>query len=355
MLSILSFIFVLGVLVFIHELGHFLVAKKVGIRVDRFSLGFPPNVLARKWGETTYCIGLIPLGGYVKMAGENPDEEATGSPHEFMSKSAGRRAAVILAGPFMNYLLSIFILAGILFIFGQPLFDPERALVGEVIKGHPAFQAGLKPGDQILAIDGEPVSGFEAMRVRINAHVAEPIELTWLHEGDTITTVVITAIAEQPDLQGGLDSVGIIGIVEKVIGYEKFGILASLGNGFATTNTIAIATVKFVKKAITGEVSAKLIGGPLFIAQQSGKEARKGASSLFFFMALLSVNLAILNVLPIPILDGGQLLFLVIEKIRGSPLSMKARVVAQQAGLVVILGLVLMVTYNDIIRVLRGF
>ena len=179
MLSILSFIFVLGVLVFIHELGHFLVAKKVGIRVDRFSLGFPPNVLARKWGETTYCIGLIPLGGYVKMAGENP--------HEFMSKSAGRRAAVILAGPFMNYLLSIFILAGILFIFGQPLFDPERALVGEVIKGHPAFQAGLKPGDQILAIDGEPVSGFEAMRVRINAHVAEPIELTWLHEEDTIT------------------------------------------------------------------------------------------------------------------------------------------------------------------------
>jgi len=355
MLTVLSFIFVLGVLVFIHEFGHFVVAKRVGIRVDRFSLGFPPNIIARKWGETTYCIGLIPLGGYVKMAGENPDEKATGDPDEFMSKSVGQRATVIFAGPFMNYLLSVLILAGILFFSGQPLVDTDRALVGEVVEGLPASQAGIKPGSQILRVNGELVEDFESMRIRINEHVAEPIELTWLYDGDTCTAMVTTTIAEQPNLKGGLDSVGIVGIVVKIIGYEKFGLLTSLKRGFVTTNRIAVEIVKFVKRAITGEISAKLIGGPLFIAQQSGKEARKGAPSLFYFMALLSVNLAILNVLPIPILDGGQLLFLAIERIKGSPLSMKARVTAQQAGLIVILTLVVMVTYNDVMRFVRGF
>ena len=138
LVNIASFVFVLGILVFIHELGHFLVAKKVGIKVERFSLGFPPNIFSKKWGETIYCIGIIPLGGYVKMAGEHPTEEATGAPDEFMSKSIGQRAAVIFAGPFMNYVLAIVLLIGIFYFGGRPLTDETRVLVGDVQQDSPA-------------------------------------------------------------------------------------------------------------------------------------------------------------------------------------------------------------------------
>ena len=143
MLTTVAFIFVLGVLIFIHELGHFLMAKKVGIRVDKFSLGFPPNILSKKVGETTYCIGLIPLGGYVKMAGENPDEELTGDESEFMSKTVGQRAAVVFAGPFMNYVLAVFLLIMLFFFRGHPVSDPDRVLVGTVTEEGPAEAAGL--------------------------------------------------------------------------------------------------------------------------------------------------------------------------------------------------------------------
>ncbi len=355
LLNIASFIFVLGILVFVHELGHFLIAKKVGIKVEKFSLGFPPNIFARKWGETTYCIGVIPLGGYVKMAGEQPTEEATGADHEFMAKSVGQRSAVILAGPVMNYILAIVILIGIFYFGGRPLFNEDKVVVGTVSEEAPAAEAGLQPDDEIIAVNGEQVSSFDSLRVRINAVVEKPIEVTWLHENDTITKSIVTKMTEVPNAEGGLDTIGIIGFTQKVIGHESYGLLESVEQGFVTTHVILYKTAQFVKQVVFGEVSSKMIGGPLFIAQQSGREAEKGAASLFFFMALLSVNLAIVNILPIPVLDGGQLVFLIIEKIRGGPLSMKARIAAQQVGVVVILALVVFVTYNDILRVIRGF
>jgi regulator of sigma E protease len=350
MLTFVSFIFVLGVLIFFHELGHFLVAKKVGIKVDRFSLGFPPNIFSRKYGETTYCIGIIPLGGYVKMAGENPDEEATGAPSEFMSKSVAQRAAVIFAGPFMNYVLAIGILVGIYMFAGVPQYDPERILVGEMAEDGPAIQAGLQPDDQIIAIDGATVASFDSMRVQINRVVEAPVEVTWVRGTDTLLASIVTRRNELPNAQGGVDTVGEIGIGEKIIGYRKYGLVDAATNGFVTTHVILIETVRFLKQLVTGEVSAKMLGGPLFIAQQSGREARRGASRLFFFMALLSVNLAVLNVLPIPVLDGGHLIFLAIEKLKGSPMSMKARLVAQQVGMVALLALIVVVTYNDVLR-----
>lgn len=355
MLTLVSFVFVLGVLIFIHELGHFLIAKKVGIRVETFSLGFPPNIISKKIRETTYCIGLIPLGGYVKMAGDNPTENITGEPWEFMSKSAFQRMAVILAGPLMNYVLAIVLLIGVFYFGGQPVVDEERVVVGEVVTGAPADEANLKPDDVIIAVDGVSVSDMDSVRVRINAKLREQVELTWIHEGDTITTSMVTTAAAVPNIEGGVDSVGIIGFVEKIQGYEKLGLATSIKKGFVTTHLIVAGTAKLLKQLLTGQVSLKMIGGPVFIAQQSGKEAKKGAASLFFFMALLSVNLAILNVLPIPILDGGHLCFLAIEKIRGSPLSIKARVWAQQVGMVLILGLIVAITYNDILRLIRGY
>ncbi len=354
MLSILSFIFVLGILVFIHELGHFLVAKKVGIKVEKFSLGFPPNIFAKKWGETTYCIGIIPLGGFVKMVGENPDDPQTGSTEEFMSKTVGQRAAVIIAGPFMNYLLAIVIMIGIFLIGGKPIFDNERVLVGTVNKKGPAEQAGMMKDDQIIAINGESVTVFDSLRVRINKHVASPVNLTWVRGTDTMSAEIITRAEPILDPEGNIDSIGVIGFTQKVIARESYGVWYSVKTGFVSAHVIVWETVKFVKRFVSGQVSPKLIGGPVFIARQSGREAEKGASSLFFFMALLSVNLAILNVLPIPILDGGHLVFLAIEKLRGAPLSVRARAIAQQVGMVFLFGVIILVTYNDIIRAFKG-
>jgi len=350
LITIVSFVFVLGVLIFIHELGHFLVAKRVGIRVDRFSLGFPPNIFSRRYGETEYCVGMIPLGGYVKMAGENPDEESTGAKDEFMSKSILQRAAVILAGPFMNYVLAVAIMIGIYLIVGEAQTDPDRALVGVVSEEGPAQKAGIANGDQIIAIDGEPIGGFSSMRDRINSVVAGPIQVSWLHEGDTVSAEIVTAIGEVPNMEGGIDSVGIIGIEERAIGYRKYGLGEAVSQGFNDTHRIVAVTASFVKQLVFGEVSTKMLGGPLFIAQQSGKVARRGFLYLMSFMALLSINLAVLNVLPIPVLDGGHLVFLGIEAVKRSPLSMKARMMAQQVGMVVLLGLIVFVTYNDILR-----
>lgn len=354
MLTMISFIFVLGVLIFFHELGHFLVAKKAGIRVEKFSLGFPPNIFSRKWGGTTYCIGVVPLGGYVKMAGENPDEETTGASDEFMSKSVARRAAVIFAGPFMNYVLAIILLIAVFYFGGRPVFDTDRVFVGELLDGAPAQQAGLQVNDQIIAINDTPVSSMDSLRTKINAFVEEEISLTWIHANDTITRSIVTVATPIPNLEGSVDTVGTIGFTQQISGYEEYSLGESVVAGFRATHMIVGVTLDFVYKVISMQVSSKMIGGPIFIARQSGKEAQKGLVPLFRFMALLSVNLAVLNVLPIPVLDGGHLVFLGIEKLKGSPLSMKGRIAAQQVGLIVLLGLILFVTYNDIIRVVKG-
>lgn len=355
MLTLVSFIFVLGVLIFFHELGHFLVAKKAGIRVEKFSLGFPPNIFSRTYGDTTYCIGAIPLGGYVKMAGENPDDLSSGAPYEFMSKSIGRRTAVIFAGPFMNYLLAIFILIGIAYFGGAPLVDENQIIVGEVSADSPAEKAGLKPDDIIIGVDGEQLTKFDSLRFRINAHIEEEVEVTWIHQGDTITRTMITMATPAATAEGKIDTIGIIGFSQKIIGYEEFSLIESVKRGTVLAHVIVFETVRFLKNVVTGQVSAKMMGGPVFIAQQSGKQAEKGASSLFFFMAVLSVNLAVLNVLPIPILDGGHLVFLAVEAVKGSPLSLKARAIAQQIGLVAILSLIVFATYNDIMRLFGEF
>lgn len=355
MTTALAFIFVLGVLIFIHELGHFLIAKKVGIRVERFSIGFPPYIFSRRRGETDYSIGLIPLGGFVKMAGENPDDGGTGAADEFMSKTIGQRVAVILAGPFMNYLLAVVLLIGIFMFGGRPIFDDTKVLVGTVSEDGPAYGAGLRENDQIVSVDGYAVRTFDSLRAHINKKLNAPLELTWLRGADTVRATVVTKIEQVPNQSGGMDSIGIIGFMQKPLRYESYGFFESIRRGFVSAHVIVWETIRFVKNFVTGRISAKMIGGPLFIAQQSGREAEKGPSSLFFFMALLSVNLAVLNVLPIPVLDGGHLVFLAVEKLRGAPLSMRARAVAQQVGLVFLFGLILFVTYNDIHRWLQSF
>lgn len=356
MVTIASFIFVLGLLIFIHELGHFLVAKKAGIRVEKFSLGFPPNIFKRTVGDTTYCIGLIPLGGYVKMAGDNPLEDTPGAPDEFLSKPIRYRAAVIFAGPFMNYVLAI-VVSFCLFAFGGGKFiiDPDRVLIDEIQPDSPAELAGLQTGDQIISVDGHLVSDFDSLRFRVYAKPGEAIDLVWLHEGDTISASPVTAIKPLRNAEGGVDSVGQLGFTQMTMGREQYSLGGALVQAVNDTHWKIAATVLFLKEFITGNISSKAVGGPIFIAQLSGEQARRGAYALFNLIALLSVNLAVLNVLPIPILDGGHLVFLAIEKIRGKSLSIKVRTWAQQVGMVAILGLIVMVTYNDILRVIRGY
>lgn len=349
-LEILSFIFVLGLLIFVHELGHFAVAKWCGIRVETFSLGFPPKMIGFRKGDTEYCISWIPLGGYVKMAGEKPDEEDVhGRPYEFMSKPVWQRASVIFAGPAMNYILAIFLLFGIYLIKGKPQ-ENDTAEIGEVVPGQPAAKAGLLAGDLILAVNDSAITTFEEMHGLISPLPGKEIKLTWLRGLDTMSAFTTTRVDTGMNMQGEVETVGRIG-VGRQIHYAPMGIGESFVGGFNMANFYVTQIFKFLKDVISGSVSSKLIGGPLFIAQAAGEAAKQGILSVLFLAAILSVNLCVVNLVPIPVLDGGQLLFLLIEKIKGSPVSLKGRAIAQQVGLVFLIILIIFVTKNDIWRI----
>ncbi len=348
--TILSFVVLLGVLVFIHELGHFLVAKKVGIRVDRFSLGFPPNIFSFKWRETEYSIGMIPLGGYVKMAGESPDEESTGAPDEYASKKVWQRFLVIFAGPFMNYVLAIFVTAGLLFAYGIPTTSPDEATIGRVAPEKPAALAGLQGNDVVIAIDGAPIKNFEEMRMVVQPNGGKALQFTWLRGTDTLSGEIVPLRSPSAGPDGVVDTVGRIGVMAKEIYPGGMGFGESMALGFEATNRMIWQILLFLKNLITGNVAANSVGGPIYIAQQSGAAAQQGLFAFLQLMAVLSVNLAVLNVLPIPVLDGGHMVFLALEKLKGSPVTIKARMIAQQAGMFFLLGYIIFVSWNDVVR-----
>ncbi len=373
MTTILAFVFVLGVLVFVHELGHFLVAKWAGIKVERFALGFPPFIYSKTVGETAYSIGIIPLGGFVKMLGENPDEEVPDpkdpkaektevvppDPNDigrsFMDKSVAKRAAVIIAGPLMNYVLAILVLIGLYTFAGRPIVDETKIVLGEVSTDSPASRGGLMAGDQIVSINGKQVTSYDSLRAVISANPGTSVELEWLRGSEVLTGSIVPLGEPVPNEKGTIDTVGRIGIAQKIDRYESYPFTEAVAMGFTTTHELIGQTVLFVKRLIFGEVSTNMLGGPIFIAKESGNQAKKGLPSLLFFMALLSINLAVLNVLPIPVLDGGHLIFLAIEAIKGSPVNAKGRLLAQQIGMGLLLILIVMVTYNDILRMIRGY
>ncbi len=430
MVTIIATIFVLGVLIFVHELGHFALAKGMGIRVERFSLGFPPKMIGKKLGETEYLISWIPLGGYVKMAGDNPEESLTGGPWEFLSRPRWQRMLVILAGPTMNYLFA-FVLIWMLLLVGGiltvgPVVDqvlegspaeawgikPEDRIVsldekdinswdeifenllrkqgkviaaeverdgkilpvaidlrglgqeeiqeagitpllttevGEVEKGGPADQAGIRSGDIITAVDDRPVGRWSEMVEAIQGAPDSTLHIRWRRGERAHEAFVNTATYRMPDEQGKMKAVGFIGVTSRVI-TKRIGILRSGSESLHWILQITEQIVLFIKGLITGQVSVKMVGGPIFIAQVAGQTARQGLPSLLSFMALLSVNLALLNVLPIPVLDGGQLLILVVESIKKRSLSTRQRMLIQQVGLAMIIFLILFVVFNDVTR-----
>lgn len=345
---ILGFLLLLGVLIFVHESGHFLVAKLVGVKVLKFSLGFPPAMIKRTWGETEYILSWIPLGGYVKLLGEDPESDEEIPPEElhraFTSKSLLARMAVVIAGPLSNYLLAVVLLC-VGYAAGWPVLVSQ---IGEVLPDSPAMTAGFKSGDQIVAIDGKPVWRWDDMRRIIEKNPDRQLNVTVERDGGKTDLTVTPALAEQKGMFG--ESLGRIGVApsRKTV---KLGFIASINEGLRfsaeLTRMVVITLVKLVKM----EISPKALSGPITIAQASGESLKAGFFSFIFLMSYISINLALINLLPVPILDGGHLLFFMIEAVIRRPVTGKIRQVATQMGLLFIVFLMALVFYNDIYRI----
>lgn len=352
MATILATIVVIGVLIFVHELGHFLVAKWYGVGVEAFSLGFPPKLVHKQIGETDYRISVIPLGGYVKLVGENPGEEVPPEllPKSFSHRPLGQRIAIVAAGPLFNLLFAVVALFLIYSLSGVPYFTTE---IGSIQPGSPAAEAGLKPGDQILSIDHQLVQRWEELAQIIRQAGEKPLELM-VQRGEKQFRLTITPRPmEVPNIFGEKVSTVLIGIAVSPNRKVDFVSLpTALGESISHTFRILEVTALSIMKLITGAIPLKSLGGPIMIAQVAGKQAALGITPLVNFMAILSVNLALLNILPIPMLDGGHLVFFLLEAIRGKPLTLKHREMAQSIGLMIILLLVFLVFYNDISRLL---
>lgn len=441
--TIFAAVIVLGALIFVHELGHFLVAKKMGVGVEKFSLGFGPKIFGRQMGDTEYLLSAIPLGGYVKMTGEDPEEECENKEHSFTEASVWRRLAIVFAGPIFNILFAVLIFT-IVYMVGVPA---RSSVIENVIEGSPAMKAGLQAGDKILAIDGK--------KVRIRGEVSKIIHnsldkelLFKVDRNDQILTFYVnTESRKSKNLFGEEITIAFVGInyIPSIIGKvrdsspamkaelqagdkilaidgkrislwndlreivhnspdkelmfeierngRKFevnitpessqaknslgqkvkigliGIEATFNNpaanfikerynpviavykGFQETWRITYLTVVAIKKLFQQKIPADTIGGPILIFQMAGEQAKAGILNLVFFVALLSINLGILNLLPIPILDGGHIVFFLIEAVIGKPVTGKMREIAQQVGIAMLVSLMVFAFYNDIMRI----
>jgi regulator of sigma E protease len=346
----LSFVVSLGILIFIHELGHFIAAKFFGIRVERFSLVFGPRLMGRKVGETDYRVSAFPLGGYVKMLGESADEEIPDElqPASFSHQTLYRRMAIVAAGPGFNLALAVFLYSIIFAFFGLAKTTTE---IGSVTPESPAASAGLQAGDTVLSVNGVPVQEWGELSELIKQSGGSPTLLR-LQRGDQVITAEVTPeMKKTRTLLGEEVSRPLIGVVasSNVI-VEEVNPFKAVYYGFIQTVDMIKLTFVVLGKLIVGAISPRTLAGPIGIAQMSGQVAKAGPLAFLSFLALLSINLGILNLLPIPVLDGGHLLFFSIEVVRGKPLSLKKREMAQQFGLLLLIVLMVFVFYNDIYR-----
>lgn len=422
-MTLIYFLIVIGILVFVHEFGHFIMAKRAGVRVEKFSLGMGPKLFGYKKGDTEYVISALPLGGYVKMAGENPDEEPTGSPDEFQSKTVWQRAKIAFTGPLTNIVLA-FIVMPLVFMVGtytlgpakvgyvekgspaerqgfmvgdiiekinkrniadwekaemliavnpdtdlavvidrngekktlalRPRLDPEQKIgtsglypdfpaeVGRLRPGYPAEKSDLKVNDKIIAVDGKPVYYWNQFSSAVKKSNGKKLTLT-VERGEKHLPISVTPVEDN-----GKYVIGIEPVIRMI--FKKYGFVESLGLGFDKTIEFIDLTFITLKKLLTFNLSIKTLGGPVLIAQMSGKAASAGLSSFLSFLAMISISLGILNLMPIPILDGGLILFLIIEAIRKKPLTRKTMEIAQSIGAAALITLIAVVSYNDVMR-----
>lgn len=346
MRNALIFIFVLGGLVVIHEWGHFIVARLVGIRCERFSVGFGPVILMKKWGETEYCVSLLPLGGFVKLAGESP-EDAAGHPWEFNSKKLWQKTVVVLAGPLMNAFLA-FVLFSAVFCVGEPSLSTK---IGKVLDDSPARSAGLLADDVVKKVDGDAVSEWPELLEAIRRSEG-PMVFSVERAGQIRDFTVTPRRETLRDVFGQQHSVSFAGIAPAGdVHYVRNGPARAIAMGAERVWTLSVMIVYSLGLMITGAMPFKeSVTGPIGIFFMTQQAAQMGPIHLFYFMASLSVSLFVLNLLPIPVLDGGHLLFVVIEKLKGSPIKTVIKERVTQGGLLALLALMVVVIAQDVQR-----
>ena len=346
--SIVAAVVGLGLLIVFHEFGHFLLAKLSGVGVLTFSVGFGPKLWVIKKGETEYALSAFPLGGYVKMVGEDPDEEVPQSQIEksFAHKGLLKRIAIVVAGPGFNLLLAVLLLTVVYTFYGVPVMSTQ---VSGVEKGSPAEKAGIVKGDHIVAIDGSEVTEWEDLSKRIKASGGKALGFQIRRGTETINVTVQPSKKENRNIFGELKDDWMIGIGSQVsIEKGKPG-LAVVKAVYQTYDYAKLTLVAFYKM-IVGDVSPRNIGGPILIAQLAGQQAQEGLGSFLAFLAVLSINLGVLNLLPVPVLDGGHLLFFLVEAVIRKPVSLRYREMAQQVGICLLGLLMIYAFYNDILR-----
>lgn len=343
-MTIVYALLIIAVLILVHEWGHFIVARRIGIPVYEFSLGFGYKLFSTKKNGVEYSLRLIPLGGYVRMAGEEPGDNE--DPDGFSKRTPLEKMAVSFAGPFMNFVLAILIFIITFAVIGvaQPV---DEAIIGEVIEGKPAYEAGLQSGDRIMAIEQQNISSWEQFVSTIQEVPAnQPLQLTIDRDGKTQELTVTPTVNESTGK-------AILGVYSQVT-FERQGVITAIKMGFTQTYQMTVLLLSGLGMLITGGASSSDLAGPVGIANMVGEAARGGIVYLLSFTAFLSINLGILNLLPIPALDGSRFVFAIVEAIRRKPMNPEKEGFIHWMGFLFLMGLIVFATYNDIVRLIKG-
>lgn len=347
----------LTLVVFIHEFGHYLIARFNKVKVDVFSIGFGPELFGYTDSSgTRWKFSVVPLGGYVKMFGDrDPTSQADTEKLTEMSykekqisfhfKNLKQKSAIVFAGPALNYLSAIIILCGLLMWYGKPVTDP---IISTVVPSSPAEEAGLKPGDVILEVNDSSIESFEDVRQITAFNYLEPLEFLVERNGQEINIVVTPRIQDMVDGFGNKIQMPIVGIASNKVHIKSFSFFGALSESVNQTYSISVGMLKALGQIIIGERSFKQLGGPIKIAQYSGQSANSGVVPFLWFLAMISINLGLLNLLPLPMLDGGHLLFYLLEGIRGKPVDSKFQAIAMQVTFALLMLFMFIVTINDI-------
>jgi regulator of sigma E protease len=356
--NIASFIFILSVIVFIHEYGHYWVAKKGGVKIESFSIGFGKELFG--WNDKNgvrWKISLVPLGGYVKMFGDEgaastPDNEAMEQMSKeelnsaFHKKPLLTRFLVVLAGPMANFIFAIIILTGFFSYYGRPETLP---VVYQVQENSAAAEIGLQEGDRIIEMDGKSIERFADLKSVATMHPDIEVSLTYTRDGQEIKTTITPKRSVSTDVFGQDLEVGLIGVSSSEVIYnDELGLVGGFTTAVTETYSISVKTLEAVGQMIIGQRPADQISGILRIADYSGKSVDKGFKMVLWFMAILSINLGLVNLFPIPMLDGGHLFFYIIEALRGKPLSDKTQEYCFRFGFAMLIGLMVFATFNDL-------
>ena len=356
---VVPFLLILTVLVFVHEFGHYLIARWNGVRVEVFSIGFGAELFG--WWDsagTRWKFSTIPLGGYVKMFGDA--DASSGLPAaglarlaqadrevSFHYKRLGQRAAIVAAGPAANFVFAIAVLAVLFMTFGQPYTPPE---VGQVQPGSAAEQGGIRPGDVIISIDGRHIARFEDVQQAVRLNPGTPITIVVRRDGGEVELRVTPTPTELTDRFGYRYEIGLLGIARSGMEYIKRDPLTALLQAGTETWSLSVGTLKAMWQIVIGTRAVDELGGPLRIAQMSGEVAQGGMVAVLWFMAVLSINLGLINLFPVPVLDGGHLLFYAAEAVRGKPLGQRAQEYGFRIGLALVLTLMVFATWNDLVH-----